>query len=157
MSSLPQILVDFAKACQAHFGAGTAGCTDDGAFVAIGDIVVNVTLDAKAGRAVVWTELARPEHSDIAALERAAMAFTGRELVAHGLALGVNRAADLILLGRSVEQDALALDEGIDLVEAVAAAARPAAAALARAARPAGAHANGHTARPAAETVVFRS
>lgn len=151
MSSLPQILIDFTTACQARFGAAAAGHNDDGAFVAVGDRTVHINLDQNANRAVVWTELQRPEHAAIEALEKAAMAYTSRSLLERGLALGINRPADLILLGRSVEQDALSQDEGIDLVAEVAEQAASAAAALAAAAKPDG------SPPPAGDAVVFHS
>jgi hypothetical protein len=153
MSSLPSILVDFTTAAQARFGADAAGHNDDGAFIAVGDRMVHVNLDQSANRAVVWTELARPEHAEIEALETVAMAYTSREFLSKGLTLGINRVADLIVLGRSIEQDALAFDEGLDLVTSVAEAAGPAGAALAEASRPS----NGHSQPRGGDAIIFRT
>lgn len=132
--SMPSILTEFAEACLGHFGPDAAGCTTDGAFIAIGDRIIHVNLDVAAGRAVVWTELPRPDYSDSACLAQAALAYTGCEMPANGLVLGISRRADLIVLGRSVEQEALLLDEGLKLVDAIAAAAPAAVETLARAA-----------------------
>ncbi|MEP3667200.1 MAG: hypothetical protein ABJN42_10755, partial [Roseibium sp.] len=130
--TLPQALVDFSAACQGRFGAGTAGHNDDGAFVSIGERVVHINLDRNANRAVVWTELDRPDHAGFADLEKAAMAYSSRELVARGFVVGVNRAADLILLGRSIEQTALGNEAGLALVSDVATEAEVAAAMIAK-------------------------
>ena len=111
--------------------------------------------DAASDRAVVWTELARPEHAAIEALEQAAMSYTARELLAKGLALGINRTADLIVLGRSVEQDALAKDEGVDLVAEVAKEAAVADAELAGAAGPK--RPNGAAPYDGGDAVIFRN
>lgn len=151
MSSLPQILVDFAGACDARFGAGSAGHNDDGAFVAVGDRAVHVNLDQNANRAVIWTELQRPEHSPIELFERAAVGYTAREFLARGLAIGINRNADLIVLGRSIEQDALTKDDAIDVVAEIAREAEAATAMLRKVVRPSAA------AAPAGDAVIFRS
>lgn len=129
--SLPQVLIDFATACGTRFGVDAAGHNDSGAFVQVGDRVVHINLDPNANRAVVWTELQRPERAAIEALERAAMDYTGRALLEKGLAIGVNRAADLILLGRSLDQEALNQDAGLDAVADLAKEAQAASAALA--------------------------
>ncbi|MEI2384471.1 hypothetical protein [Breoghania sp. JC706] len=132
--SLPQALVDFSSRCEARFGAGSAGYNDDGAFVGVGERVVHVNLDPNANRVVVWSELEKPDHAGFDVLERAAMAFTSDALLARGLVVGINRNADLIMLGRSIDQDALGLEAGLDLVAEVAGQAEAAAAMLARAA-----------------------
>lgn len=131
--TVPGVLVDFAVACGARFGADAAGHNDDAAFVRVGDRTIHVNLDLNANRAVVWTELTRPPHAATEVLERAAMEYTDRALLENGLVLGVNRAADLLLLGRSIEQDALYKEAGLDAVAEVAAEAQSAAGALARA------------------------
>jgi hypothetical protein len=131
--SLPQTLIHFAKACQARFGDDVAGYNKDGAFVAVEDRVINVNLDQNANRAVVWTELDRPDYAEMDALEQVAMTYTRRELIAKGFVVGINRRADLILLGRSIEQDVLGKTEGFDLVTEVAKEANAASAALANA------------------------
>jgi len=151
MSSLPRILVDFAGACDGRFGAGSAGYNDDGAFVAVEGRTVHVNLDQNANRVVLWTEIERPQNSPIGSFEHAAVGYTAREFLARGLAIGVNRKADLILLGRSIEQDALAGDDALDLVEEIAREAEAVGAMLQKAARPVGA------AAPAGDAVIFRS
>lgn len=142
--SLPQVLVDFSSACEARFGAGSAGYNDGGTFVAVGERVVHINLDQDANRAVVWSELERPDHVGFAVLEMAAMAYTSHELLARGLAVGVNRGADLILLGRSIEQDALGQEAGLDLVAEVGQEAEVAAAMLAKAAVQSNGGSTGH-------------
>lgn len=114
--SLPSILIDFATACGTRFGADAAGHNDNGAFVQIGDRVVHANLDPNANRVVLWVELPRPERAKMEALERAAMDYTNRSLLEKGLAIGINRAADLLLLGRSLDQDVLSHDAGLDAV-----------------------------------------
>lgn len=130
MSTLPASLHDFANVCQSHFGSDSAGCNEDGVYVAIGHRMVQVNLDSSAGRAVFWTELARPAHAEGPALEEAALLFSSRELLDHGMILAINDAAELILLGRSIEQDVLQHYAGLKLLNAVAEAAARAEAAL---------------------------
>ncbi|PTW56631.1 hypothetical protein C8N35_11194 [Breoghania corrubedonensis] len=155
--SLPQALVDFSSRCEARFGAGSAGYNDDGAFVGVRGRVVHVNLDPNANRVVVWSELARPEHAGFEALEQAAMAWTSDALLAMGLVVGVNRNADLIVLGRSIEQDALGTQTGLDLVGEVAQQAEAAAAMLARAAAEAGNGAGGRSSGSDGDAVIIHN
>ena len=116
MSSLPRILIDFAERVRGRFGPDAAGCNDDGVFVFLGDTMVHVFLDRNSTRAVAWTELRRPGHVDLEAMEQAAAAYTGAKFLEKAMAVGVDRAADLVVLGRSFDQEALGNDDGIAIV-----------------------------------------
>lgn len=151
MAQPAKIILDFLAACEASDRITLAGHNDDGAFVAVGDRAVHVNLDQNANRAVIWTELQRPEHSPIELFERAAVGYTAREFLARGLAIGINRNADLIVLGRSIEQDALTKDDAIDVVAEIAREAEAATAMLRKVVRPSAA------AAPAGDAVIFRS
>jgi hypothetical protein len=130
MATLPAVLLDFANLCQSHYGTEAAGSNDSGVYVALGDRVVQVKLDPNAGRVVFWTELTRPDHSEIHDLEEAALLFSSHELLDHGFVLGFNAATDLILVGRSIEQDVLQQYAGLKILSTVAEAANRAQAAL---------------------------
>ena len=116
---IPQILIEFAERAQEKFGKDAAGCNNDGMFVFFEDTVVHVFLDQNTTRAVAWTELRRPEHVAIDAVERAAAECTGDTYLEKALAVGVNRAADLVVLGRSFDQDALGNDAGIEIISEI--------------------------------------
>jgi hypothetical protein len=131
MPFLPQSLAAFTAACQARFGADAVGSNDDGAFIAVGGRTVHVNLDVNANRVVFWTELPRPAHISMEAIEEAAIAYTRHALLDQGLAIGIDQGTDLILLGRSAEQDVLAKIEGVTLVAELAREAGAAGSALA--------------------------
>ena len=113
MSPLPQLLIEFVNNAKLKFGEQAANYNNFGAFVTAGGYTAHVVLDQNSNRAVVWTELERPERANFAMVERAAAHYTWQGLFRNGTAIGINRAADMVLLGRSFDQDALGSDEGV--------------------------------------------
>lgn len=135
MSSLPAILAEFEKTCQEAFGPSAVGATDRSVFIAFETALVHVNLDETSHRAVVWAEIAWPDHTEVEVLQRAAASFTAREFLTHGLAMGINTAGPLIVLGRSVEQEFLFRYAGLKLLSEIASAVERASAALLQASR----------------------
>lgn len=116
MPSLPQILIDFAGRVQNRFGGCAIGYNDGSLFIVLEYATVHVCLDQNSNRAVVWSELRWPDQVGAEALERAAVQRMTERFLDNAMTVGVNREQDLILLGRSFDQQALGNDDGIEIV-----------------------------------------
>jgi hypothetical protein len=125
------LLQTIANGLLERLGRVETGTTDDGVFVVLGPATVQVNLDDRADRAVLWVELERPRQAAAADLERFAQTFTAQHYLDDGLVMGVHREVDLILLGRSLERRLFLQDDGIRLMRDLASAAVAATAALA--------------------------
>lgn len=105
---VPEWLSQFGQRCAALPGVNLV-VAETGLTVALRGREVQLDADRDdSGRAVLWTELNRPAGADNRVLAAAAMAWTTAMMPSTGLAAGFNPKVRLLMLGRSIEREALA-------------------------------------------------
>ena len=81
---------------------------------------MHIRLDADADRTIFWTDLDMPTDISIDAVEHVAMDYTAGRFLDSGFVMGVNRAAGLIALGRSVDANILREEQAFALIQSLA-------------------------------------
>ena len=105
---LPEWLIQFGNRCAADAGLKVEAA-ETGLTVHLRGRTVQVDPDRDdPGRVAVWVELQPPAGMPDTQVAAAAVRYTADTLIQTGCAMGFNPKARLVLLGRSMEREALA-------------------------------------------------